>query len=426
MQRSSFESIAVSLVLILLICGGLVLAGPLIVSADGHGSNGHGSHTNTHTETQTQTETQTSTGSSNNLGNMTKESHELVYRMIGTGGNSGQGQANIQIKGTNLKVDLEIEHAAPDTTYSVVLVAIPTPSSGGTHFGTSSVSGTSMASTTATTTTTTTTTCSNAVGMLVTSKVGQGIAHLDTSLNVGTYQIGLLLCIGNNPALISQPATQQGIITAGNVHNDESGLSSDAHHVNAASGDNHVESEIKSAEQNSMVAGVVNAGGLTPTVEQMNQNFAISAGPLYSSGTIISIGTTTVEMPQILIVNLGNSPMFQNVNALAVTMDGAPVQYSPSASQVLSPSNQSAYYSLVQTSHGLQLLISIPHFSDHVIQILPIYTYNWNSIGIAATSTVMIVGVAAFLLEKRKALSLPILHKMNRRTISIADKTKSS
>ena len=399
------QAVAASILVLLLISGVMVYAGPLIISSASHGSNnghnsnrGHDTHSNTHTQTETETETETSsTDSSNNLGNLTKQSHELVYRMVGTGGYSGQGQANIQIKGTDLGVNLEIEHANPGTTYSVILVAIPTPPSGGSTVS----SGTSGMSTT----TTTGNACTNPIGMLVTSKVGQGIAHLDTSLSVGTYQIGVLLCIGSNPALVSQPTTQLGIITAGKGHDD---MSSAADSVNPVSENHEIDSEIQALEQGDGVAGVVTSTGSIPTLTQLDQNFAMSAGKFQSSGLVVSIGTTSVERPEIVIVNLGVS-MWQHMKGLNITMDGAQVQYSSSVSQVLSLSNQSAYYSLIQTSHGIQLLISIPHFSNHVIEIVPVYSYNWSVIGSAGILVIGAIGVAAFLMEKKKIISLPKL-----------------
>jgi hypothetical protein len=60
-----------------------------------------------------------------------------------------------------------------------------------------------------------------------------------------------------------------------------------------------------------------------------------------------------------------------------VTLDGAPVTEASSATQVLNPvSTNPPMYVLVATSDSIQLLLSIPHFSLHLIQVAGVVVRN--------------------------------------------------
>jgi hypothetical protein len=323
-------------------------------------------------------------------------SHELVYRMAGTNGQSGQGQGNIQIQGTGLKVDVEIEHADATTAYSVALVAIPT-GSGGTSFGSSGVS----------TSTTAQNVCTNSIGQLMTSKVGQGIAHLDTTLPVGTYQIGIVLCIGNSPAIISQPTTQEGITTQGTGSDESSTLSSEAQSVAPVTPGQQGQGQIQSAEHDGTIVAVVGNGNEhSHKLSNVNSDLSAAVGTLGTSGLIVSLSSASATGPGALLVNLGNVPIANVLKGLAVTFDGAIATPVSSISQVLNSQAGQANYVLLQTSSGLELLMSIPHLSNNIIQIFPVFVYNWVLISTLAFASVTAVGAIA-LMYRKNYLAIP-------------------
>jgi hypothetical protein len=63
--------------------------------------------------------------------------------------------------------------------------------------------------------------------------------------------------------------------------------------------------------------------------------------------------------------------------ALNITLDGMPVVEASSALQVLNPvAGDSARYVLVATSKSIQLLVSIPHFSLHLVQVAGVIVHS--------------------------------------------------
>lgn len=348
--------------------------------------------------------------SSSQNGNQTKDSQELKYRLAGNGTNPGQGEANIQIQHTSLNMDIEIEHAAKTTTYSVILIAIST-GSGGTGFGTSGVGGTSVMGGTSgvSTTTTTSNACANPIGQLVTSKEGEGIAHLETSLPAGTYQIGIILCIGDSPAIVSHPTTQEGIITQSNGNDIKSTLKNDAQHIISIIRGANENGQIHTAKHDGKFVVVVDGGhGHSPRFSDVNSDYSAGVGVLGSSGLIVSLSSTN-SGPGAILVNLGNVPMASVLTGIAVTFDGALVTSVSSVSQVLnSPAGQSSY-ALVQTSSGLALLMFLPNVADDIIQIMPVFSYNWVFISIAAFASIAAVG-AVVLMYRKNYLPIPVFH----------------
>jgi hypothetical protein len=115
----------------------------------------------------------------------------------------------------------------------------------------------------------------------------------------------------------------------------------------------------------------VGAGGIDYSV--LDSNFTLFVGALQTGGLQITISAINGTTPRVLLVNL-TSPQLVNLQpgSLGITFDGAQVQQASSVSQVISPQPGSGpLFVLISASTGYQLLILIPHFSTHVIQILP-------------------------------------------------------
>lgn len=355
--------------------------------------------------TSTTTTTTTSMTSTPN-----REYHELVYRMTGTNGGSAQGQGNIQIKGTNLKVDVEIEHASPLTEYTLALIAIPSSSGGGTSFGTSSMGGTDMG-TGVGTSTTSQDVCGGAIGQLMTSKVGQGIAHLYTSLGAGTYQIGIVLCVGDTPAIMSVPTTQEGILTSGQGSSDSSAVQQDAVPVTPIAINAHEEALIQSAEQNGQIVANLGGGfGHSAQLSGVNSEVSTAVGSFGSSGLIVSLSSVTSQGSGVILVNLGHVPISNMLKAMAVTFNGVAVAQASSVNQVLSSAAGQSSYVLLQGASGLELLMSVPQFTNDVVQILPVVSYSWVFISaIAGLVSAAVIGTVA-LVYRENFLAIPWLH----------------
>ncbi len=331
------------------------------------------SSTSTSAAASTSATTTTSTSTENEAeecdepSHQVQQEHEVKFTLVPASGDAqGKGEANIQIKGTTLRVDIEIEHAMARTTYSVVLVSVLSST-------TTSSSSTAFSTSTASTTSTATSGCGTSIGTFVTSDHGNGHAELETTLQLGSYQIGILICSKgppSTPLLVSDPATSPATITQTTAESENANQHGE--NVQAANANQQEEDDIKSATDSKEIPAVVQVSGSSASVTQVDPTFTVSVGKTNGNGVIVSISGENVTGPRVLLVNLtGASYTTDSLKSLMVTYDGNVISQASSLSQVLnsSPSDPARFIVLV-TSSSVQLLVSIPHFSSHVIQII--------------------------------------------------------
>jgi len=100
-------------------------------------------------------------------------------------------------------------------------------------------------------------------------------------------------------------------------------------------------------------------------------------GQEVNNGLVIAISGENVTGPRVLLVNMSKTFPLSLYPALNVTLDGQPVAEASSALQVLNPvSSNPPYYVVVATSDSVQLLISIPHFSLHLITVAGVIVHT--------------------------------------------------
>ncbi len=387
--------------------------------SESHGSSSHteserhsetqtGSTTHTETsesETEHHTETQTTTsGSNNNQGenNNNQEEHELKFRIVpATQGGTGQGEANIAIHGTVLKVDVEIEKAEKSTSYDVVLFAALTPTSGTTISlptvsPSTTVSQSTVSATTATSSSTSSSTASSqTLGTIVTNDEGDGHLHTELQLPAGTYQIGISLSVSGTTQLTSNPEMQTAILsgsTSTESENTGKGENNANHVVKEQKQD---EDNIRQAEDSKTIPAVIQVTASGSTTQVLDPRFSVSVGKTEGDGLAISITANNVTGPKVLLINLTNTydPTSRSLN---VTLDGKTIEEASSVAQVLSPSaTDPPRFLIVTTTSGSQLLVSIPHFSLHIIQVLPFaLTTPPAAQNFLATNSLLLVGSA--------------------------------
>ncbi len=298
---------------------------------------------------------------------------ELSYGIVPVSSSvTGKGEANIHADGLQLKVHLEIERAASSTTYDVFLIAIQTASTTTT---------TTLFTTTTSTTTTTASTLScpsaGSIGSLVTNHEGEGDAeNLQASLTAGTYQIGLLLCVHgtpDTPALITNP-TNRTVQLSQTSHKTESESESETKSAHVTSGSHEDEDAIRGAKDSKYIPAVVVVDKSGATASVLDPSFSVSTGRLENGGVSVTISATNVTGPRVLLVNLTDTQSYNlQSGTIVVRLDGVKVQEASSVFQVLNAQpTDPARFIIIQTTSGLQLLVSIPHFSLHTITILPV------------------------------------------------------
>jgi hypothetical protein len=261
--------------------------------------------------------------------------------------------------GLSLDVHVEIEHATPSTQYNVDIT----------------VNGASYA-----------------LGQLVTDEQGNGDLEAQYTLpQAGTYQIGLSLT-GGGTTLNSDPTTQSVVFCqysqastqtesdveteaqTGQQTEQQTGEQTETNSIQTITGNQDEEGQIQHGEQDGTIPAFVHVDGTSPTATQLDSRFSISAGKLSNDGISVSISANGVTGPRVLLIDLTGSPLANlQGRTLEVTFDGQPVSEASSVNQVLTPSpTDPPRFIIVATSTGVQMLVSIPHFSQHTIQILPV------------------------------------------------------
>ena len=332
---------------------------------------------------------------------------ELNFRIVPVNEGKGQGQATVHIQGTTLDVNVEIEKAGKSTHYNVALISLPVPP---TTTG-------PISSTTITTTGSITNSklCStDAIGILVTNRPGNGHAHLQATLSPSTYKVGIYLCVDDVPKLVTSPTTLTAVIVSQTTSSESNSATrtkqAKSNSVQQVTGDQNDENAIQHQVDNMTIPAVVSASNSGAAVNVLDTRFRVSEGKLANNGLVISISADNITGPRVILVNLTGASSFDlSTHSLNVTLDGIPVSEASSLGQVInsSPSDPSRFIVLV-TSSGVQLLVLIPHFSFHTIEILPIASAVQSFLAVSGpvlvASVLAATGVVAALYSKRKRI----------------------
>ncbi len=309
--------------------------------------------------------------------------HTLQFKLVAVGTAAGKGDAEVQIRGTDIRVDLQIEQALKSASYSVTLIASPT------EFTISSAL------------------CTGSIGTLMTSDEGEAEAKLKTSLSPGTYFLAVLLCIGGNPMLTSDPANQKAIISLATTTESET---SETDEVNAKQEDQKDQDDIKSAKDSKEIPSVVEVSSTEATITQLDSKFSVSVSRPGDNSLSVSIAGANITGPRVLLINLAkDAGALSSLGSLRVAYDGNKISQASSLSQVLSGTSTSPpSYIVLAASSGVQLLVFIPHFTSHLIELLaspaPLGTFIAQApLLLAGFAAVAAVAAALFMRRKRFA-----------------------
>ena len=293
----------------------------------------------------------------------------LEFKLVPVGTAAGKGDAEVQIGGTDIRVDLQIEHAPANGTYSVALITSQTSP----IFTVSSAA------------------CSASIGTLITSDEGQAEVKLKTSLSPGTYFVGLIVCTGGTPSLISDPLTLSGTITQGKAENEKE----QTNEVNAKEEAKTDEDDINKAKDSKQIPAVVEVSGSGSTITQIDSKFSVSVSRPSDNSLSVSIAGANGTGPRVLLIDISkDAGGLSSLGSLKVTYDGERVSQASSLSQVLSGTSTSPpSYIVLLTSSGAHLLVFIPHFSSHLIELLAGFV---SFDALTAEAPLMLGGLAVF------------------------------
>ena len=241
------------------------------------------------------------------------------------------------------------------------------------------------------------------VGAMTTNKAGSALLQASLQIPPGRYMLGVRVydistfkVRGHVAVLTSDPLTQlvmitpasQGVPPASSSSSSSSSTNSTSTTTgtpaSTASSSGTVsippttiitvapalETEIQDAVTNSSIPATVQVTPLATSTSVSDPRFSLSVGDQVGNGLIVSISGDNVTGPRVLLINMSQTSPLALYPALNVTLDGSPVPEAPSILQVLNPQpGAAAAYVLISTSTSVQLLVDIPHFSDHVLQV---------------------------------------------------------
>jgi hypothetical protein len=236
-------------------------------------------------------------------------------------------------------------------------------------------------------------------------------------LNPTTHALGLM---GSNASATFKPtgtleadyqSMVNGTLTASSqvVENETEG-----DNVNLVELDQNEQAQILAAETNGTIAGEVevNDTGVFPSVVDSRFHLIPVEG---ANGRLdIQVSGENVTGPRSFLVFLSKA-MDPTTHTLVITLDGQRVTQASSLGQVLSPSSGASSYIAMKSPSGYQLLVSIPHFSTHLLSILPLifgpaqgfFAISGVSLSVALVAITAIFAVA-FISRKRISGSLAV------------------
>jgi hypothetical protein len=194
--------------------------------------------------------------------------------------------------------------------------------------------------------------------------------------------------------LVSEPSTQVAVIVAPNAEASSSttSTSNESQGTNTTSSSvasstvtktattidagTEVQSQIQDEVDNLTIPASIQVTPLSSSTTVLDSRFSLSVGQQVSNGLVIAISGENVTGSRVLLINMSRTAPLALYPALNVTLDGVPVAEATSALQVLDPSTDAPEYVLVATSSSIQLLVSIPHFSLHLIQVAGIIVHS--------------------------------------------------
>jgi len=325
----------------------------------------------THVITTTTVSTHTTTSRSTEPGGPT--GHSWVFNLTPAAvtsappgyrfATSGKAVVTLTSPFSSLRVELGFDDANPSTTYNAVLV----------------LNGTVVD-----------------VGTMTTNRDGEADLHGSVQVNPGRYLLGLMVYDVSDVAafkaaspvlvLVSDPNTQLAMIVptsgthestssspAGGGREGSTTQTSSSTVARAATTINagkEVETQIQDAVNSLTIPVTVQVTPLFSSTSVRDSRFSLSVGQQVGNGLVIGISGVNVTGPRVLLINMSKTSPLALYPALNVTLDGVPVVEASSALQVLSPSpTDPARYVLIATATSIQLLVSIPHFSVHLIQV---------------------------------------------------------
>lgn len=313
-----------------------------------------------------------------------REVNELKLLLVGAseaknitlqGYSIGTGSAELKINGGTLLLDIDIDGMRGLTTFSLILI----------------INGTR-----------------ERVGEFTTDSSGEAEFSLSYTLTPGSYKFGIEIVDNSNfkPGLTILRSSPEVILLT--IHGEARTISTVQTTVKAERIGKENEANIKNAIEDKVIPVIISVSNSTISFSLIDKRFTVFAGKAEQGGIQISISANNVTGPRVILINLTNTQILDlGRGNLIVTLDGKVLNQAKSFINVINPSpNDEPSFVLISTSMGYQMLISIPSFSVHIIQILPALfgppSYFILDYTVLSASLLLITGIYLSIYAKRK------------------------
>src|SRR2546426_9202065 len=165
--------------------------------------------------------------------------------------------------------------------------------------------------------------------------------------------------------------------------------------VNAKEEGKTDEDDINKAKDSKQIPAVVEVSGSGSTITQIDSKFSVSVSRPSDNSLSVSIAGANGTGPRVLLIDISkDAGGLSSLGSLKVTYDGEKISQASSLSQVLSGTSTSPpSFIVLLTSSGAHLLVFIPHFSSHLIELLA----GFVPLGaLTAEAPLMLGGLAVF------------------------------
>lgn len=133
--------------------------------------------------------------------------------------------------------------------------------------------------------------------------------------------------------------------------------------------DQQTDNNISDAIDNKTVSTIVNIGEKNQETKSIDDNIDAHTNNSTNDSVSVTVDSKTESGPKVIIFNLNSTTIdVSSVKYLHITYDGQSISPATDINSVLhAKSTDNPSYAIIITQNGAQVLVSIPHFSNHTI-----------------------------------------------------------
>ncbi|MDE1725004.1 MAG: hypothetical protein KGH76_03780 [Thaumarchaeota archaeon] len=133
--------------------------------------------------------------------------------------------------------------------------------------------------------------------------------------------------------------------------------------------DQQTRNDLGDAIENKTVSTIVNIGEHSQETKSIDDNIDAHTDNSTNDSVSVTVDSKTESGPKVIVFNLNSTTIdVSSIKYLHITYDGQSISPAADINSVLhAKSTDNPSYAIIVTQNGAQVLVSIPHFSNHTI-----------------------------------------------------------